>query len=210
MGWWSVLCCPNDSIMEWWNGWVGLSPSLESARVWGTLFFAIVWMTWETRNQLVFEGKSLSVGQAEDNVKFKVTWWFKYHDKGSKDTITALLLNIKKLFIDAKIGKQSKNESNTAEIRAIQKACALCVGNSSLSGRNIEVVSDSKVAVFWINNGGYGSIKHVNTIYDIWCNLDILGGTKVSYNSRASNHFADELAKRGSSSAGDFVRWGEI
>ncbi|KAK3175425.1 hypothetical protein Dsin_032739 [Dipteronia sinensis] len=165
-------------------------------------------------NQLVFEGKSLSVEQAKDNVKFKVTWWFKYHEKESKDTITSLLLNIKELCIDDRTGKHIKNDkwtppafnnlkfnidgsakgkpglagiggvlrdhkgrvlcsfslsiglqkSNTAKIRAIQKAYALCVGNSSLSGRNIKVDSDSKVAVSWINNGGYGSIKHVNTI----------------------------------------------
>ncbi|KAK3220120.1 hypothetical protein Dsin_014090 [Dipteronia sinensis] len=36
------------------------------------------------------------------------------------------------------------HESNTMEIKAIQKACALCVYNSSLIGRKIKVISDSK------------------------------------------------------------------
>ena len=50
-----------------------------------------------------------------------------------------------------------------------------------------------------------GNIKCINTIYDTCSNLDILGGMTVSFNSRATNHFANDLANMGSSLIGDFV-----
>ncbi|KAK3229133.1 hypothetical protein Dsin_001014 [Dipteronia sinensis] len=104
--------------------------------------------------------------------------------------------------------RTSVHESNMAEIKAIQKACALCVSNSSLIRRKIEVISDSKVAVSWVNNGGFGNINHIDTIYDIRSNLAILAATVVSFASRDSNHMADRLVKMGSSKMGDFVLWG--
>ncbi|KAK3230650.1 hypothetical protein Dsin_002531 [Dipteronia sinensis] len=213
---------------------------------------------WENRNNKVFKNKYVSVDQAEEDVKFRVVWWFKHYAKGSKDTVTAMLLNIKDLCIDVKpairtvstawlppalitlkfnvygsaLGKPGQvgiggvlrdfkgnvlcsfslfigvHESNTAEIKAIQKACALCVSNYSLIGRKIEVISDSNVAVSWVNNGGFGNINHVDTIYDIRSNLAILAATVVSFASRDSNHMADRLAKMGSSKMGEFVLWG--
>ncbi|KAK3229711.1 hypothetical protein Dsin_001592 [Dipteronia sinensis] len=98
-------------------------------------------------------------------------------------------------------------DSNSAEILAIHKACALCVSIPSFVGSNIEIVSDSMVVVSWINNGDVGSLKHVNNIYDIRGNLELLGGTVVHFSSRASNFFSDKLAKMGSSLASDFVEW---
>ncbi|KAK2643404.1 hypothetical protein Ddye_025167 [Dipteronia dyeriana] len=89
-------------------------------------------------------------------------------------------------------------ELNSAEVLAIQKSCSLCMVTPSLIGREIEIASDSKVAVSWINNGGVGNISLV----DIMCKLDALGGTVVSYNPRSSNSFADDLAKKGSNQIG--------
>ncbi|KAK2651346.1 hypothetical protein Ddye_011202 [Dipteronia dyeriana] len=85
----------------------------------------------------------------------------------------------------------------TAEILALAKACKLCIGKPALLGRNIEFVSDSMVVVSWINGKGIGSIKHVQTIYDISSLLNSIG--RVVYCSRMSNSLADMLAKQAGS-----------
>ncbi|KAK2664114.1 hypothetical protein Ddye_002688 [Dipteronia dyeriana] len=69
------------------------------------LFFTVVWMTWEFQNQVIFKGKIISVEQAEDEVKFRVVWWFKHHAKGFNDSIRDLLLNLNELCINVKATK---------------------------------------------------------------------------------------------------------
>ncbi|KAK2662668.1 hypothetical protein Ddye_001242 [Dipteronia dyeriana] len=80
----------------------------------------------------------------------------------------------------------------------------------AIRGRIIEVVSDSKVAVAWVNDDGFGNVNDVQIIYDIRSSLDVLGSTTVSYSSRDTNQMADGLAKLGSlgsNEVGDFVEW---
>ncbi|KAK3222582.1 hypothetical protein Dsin_009607 [Dipteronia sinensis] len=43
-------------------------------------------------------------------------------------------------------------DSNTAEIMAIHKACMLFASNPSIAGHNIIIVNDSSTAVSWANN----------------------------------------------------------
>ena len=101
-------------------------------------------------------------------------------------------------------------DSNMAEIMAIQKACHLCASSTLLIGREIEIINDSKVTVAWVNSEGFGSIEHVDIVYDIRTNLSLLKGSMVTFNSRASNTFVDNLAKQGSSNNGDRISWGDI
>ncbi|KAK3169154.1 hypothetical protein Dsin_000058 [Dipteronia sinensis] len=91
-------------------------------------------------------------------------------------------------------------DANSAEIEAIHRACSLCVSNDDLRDR----------AVSWVNEGDFGSLKHINLIYDIRNILHYLSNTVVLYNSRATNSFADLLAKKGSSRNGDFIQWGDV
>ncbi|KAK3212638.1 hypothetical protein Dsin_017344 [Dipteronia sinensis] len=100
------------------------------------------------------------------------------------------------------------HDANTVEVHTIHKACSLCCTKEELKGRKITIVSDSKVAVSWINNAGIGSLKHIDFIFDIRGMLNEMGNTVVVFNSRASNSFADMLAKRGSTRTGDVVEWG--
>ena len=58
-------------------------------------------------------------------------------------------------------------DSNAAELWAVKIAVDLCLSNENLRDRNISIVSDSKVAVAWINNGDFGNINLVSVIYDI-------------------------------------------
>ncbi|KAK3224854.1 hypothetical protein Dsin_004716 [Dipteronia sinensis] len=37
MGWWSVYCCANKSVNEWFLGWQGLCPKSKLGRAWITL-----------------------------------------------------------------------------------------------------------------------------------------------------------------------------
>ena len=84
----------------------------------------------------------------------------------------------------------------STEILALAKACNLCMSNPTLIGKVIEFASDSKVAVSWVNGRGIGSMKHVQTIYEIRSHLTVSGQASVVYCSRASNSYADMLAKK--------------
>ncbi|KAK3227433.1 hypothetical protein Dsin_007295 [Dipteronia sinensis] len=249
---------PNESWLDnfsWQDlagGWAAFSPSNQHNRAWNSLFFAVVWSIWETRNSKVFNNGEATVCLAADSVKLKVAWWFKFYGRGSTDPITFILINIKDRCTDSIVSKQKKVEewippitnglkfnvdgsvrgkpgpagiggvlrddygrilclfslfvgirdSNEAEPMAIEKATQLCASNPSMMGRDITIVSDSKVAVSWINKAGFGNINHVDTVYSVRHYLASLGGTVVSFASRASNSFADNLAKLGSSIAG--------
>ncbi|KAK3219011.1 hypothetical protein Dsin_012981 [Dipteronia sinensis] len=70
------------------------------------------------------------------------------------------------------------------------QSMSLYVSVPSLEGCNIGIVSDSKVVVSWIYNGGVGNLKPVNVIYDIRCNTELIEGMVVSFSSRASNFFS--------------------
>lgn len=96
-------------------------------------------------------------------------------------------------------------DSNFVKLLAIRKACDLCISRSDLAARKILLASDSKVAVSWVLNDDFGSIKHVNIIYEIQSLLRTLGNLKVIFNPRTTNSFNDMLAKKGSSLSGDFT-----
>ena len=58
-------------------------------------------------------------------------------------------------------------DSNASDIWVILKALELCHSNLSLQGRNISVVSDSKVAMSLVKNRDFGNMEHIKTIIDI-------------------------------------------
>ncbi|KAK3219540.1 hypothetical protein Dsin_013510 [Dipteronia sinensis] len=101
-------------------------------------------------------------------------------------------------------------DANTAEILAIARACELCVSRPELKDRDIAIVSDSKVAVSWVNNDEIGSLKHLQVIYDIRNLMRRLGSVSVSYSARAANFVADSLAKKGSDSGEVLLTWSNI
>ncbi|KAK3199005.1 hypothetical protein Dsin_022420 [Dipteronia sinensis] len=63
---------------------------------------------WEIRNQAVFNAKEANVLQAIDMVKLQVAWWFKHYSKGSNETMTTMLLNIKEICMDSKPNKKHR------------------------------------------------------------------------------------------------------
>ncbi|KAK2642976.1 hypothetical protein Ddye_024739 [Dipteronia dyeriana] len=59
-------------------------------------------------------------------------------------------------------------DSNGAELWAIKRAIELIISNPDFRDREIWVVSDSKVAVSWVNiNSGFGNYDQVHNTYDI-------------------------------------------
>ncbi|KAK3224470.1 hypothetical protein Dsin_011495 [Dipteronia sinensis] len=102
------------------------------------------------------------------------------------------------------------HDANMVEILAIARACELCVSRPELVGRDIAIVSDSKVAVSWVNNDGIGTLKHVQTIYDIRSHLRDMGQSLVIYNSRASNSVSNLLAKKWSDGYEDSLIWKDL
>ena len=101
-------------------------------------------------------------------------------------------------------------DSNTTELLAIKRAAELITENPILKGRDIAIVSDSKVAVSWVNQGDFGNVAQVKEIYDIREMLKDLILVKVVFDSRIFNSFTDSLAKMGAKAVGDFVEWGDV
>ncbi|KAK2660971.1 hypothetical protein Ddye_007504 [Dipteronia dyeriana] len=173
-------------------------------------------------NNLIFKGIDANVAMAIDMVKHRVVWWFKCQGSVVMEPVSVMQLNAKESCVThgsargkpgpAGIGGVLRNstgtiiclfslfvgiqDSNTAEILAIHKACELCALNPRLSGRKIQIVSDTMVAVSWANNVEvFRSFSNRNIIYDIKEFLLLKKDLSVSFNSRASNSEADNLAK---------------
>ena len=101
-------------------------------------------------------------------------------------------------------------DSNIAELLAIKHAIELISNNTSFANRETLVVSDSKTAVSWVNEGEFGNLAHVQTIFEIRGMLLEAENIKVVFDLRIFNSLADSLAKMGSSETGDFVVWGDV
>ncbi|KAK3219658.1 hypothetical protein Dsin_013628 [Dipteronia sinensis] len=102
IGVWGVLSCSPKTIMEWAAGWTYLCPTPSSDRVWNMVFFVVVWMIWEFRNQKVFKEKEADLMLAVDTINFRIACWYKFHGFGSKELITSILLNMPGLCKEAK------------------------------------------------------------------------------------------------------------
>ncbi|KAK1588420.1 hypothetical protein Q3G72_023129 [Acer saccharum] len=74
-----------------------------------------------------------------------------------------------------------------------------------LSGKEIVTVSDSKVAVSWVYSEGIGNLDNCDAIYDIRDCSSFLPNVSVVFKSKATNSFADSLAKRASTAVMDFI-----
>ena len=68
----------------------------------------MVWIIWEFRNKVVFNGKDAHFSMALDAVRFRIAWWFKHFGNGLADDIAILLLDIKDKCIDRKTAKVIK------------------------------------------------------------------------------------------------------
>ncbi|KAK2648310.1 hypothetical protein Ddye_015799 [Dipteronia dyeriana] len=202
-----------------------------SKRVWVSLFFAVVWSIWKTKNGKLFKNDEASFLKAVDMVKFRVAWWFNNYGKGSSDPITLILLDIidrctdpcKVIFPDMgdwipppsdvlkfkgmvlQGNPRVKLDVITADILANARACELCISQMELTSRSIVINSDSRDVVSWINNEDLGNINFSHLINDIGNILLRLGKTTDEFRSRASNSLANTLAKQGSAGEGDVL-----
>ncbi|KAK1576272.1 hypothetical protein Q3G72_012559 [Acer saccharum] len=111
-----------------------------------------------------------------------------------------------KFNIDGSVRNECGNvDAVTTELLAIQKACLLCVSQSSIGGRSICFESESRVAVSWVTDGEFGNLALVDVIYDIRSKLRSLGNASLIYAPRESNWMADGLAKKGSVMTGENI-----
>ncbi|KAK3231838.1 hypothetical protein Dsin_003719 [Dipteronia sinensis] len=98
----------------------------------------------------------------------------------------------------------------TAEVYAIQRDCKLMASKHQLNDWKVEVVSDSKSTVAWVNGEGFGNFKLVQLIYDIHAFLCKFEGVSIFFRSRAAKSLVDSLAKLGSGRLGDRMEWGDL
>ncbi|KAK3219671.1 hypothetical protein Dsin_013641 [Dipteronia sinensis] len=210
--WWEIESCANETVTGCFYGWPSLCLNQSSGRAWEILFSTIVWSIWECRNSKIFNDKEAIVQQTVDIIKFRLVWWFKYFGKGTKDHISLMLLNVKDCCVNNIATKRTNSDfwtpldSITAEIMVIHKEVEIVQASSSWCSCKMVISSDSMVAMSWVNSRYFGSLAHINTIYEIPNWLKLLGSAVVVFNLRASNSFTDSLAKKGSGNCGDFVR----
>ncbi|KAK2650615.1 hypothetical protein Ddye_018104 [Dipteronia dyeriana] len=251
------------AVFDWesvqWKSFILTLNTTSVRRVWVKLFSAVVWTIWEATNQVIFRDKHADSVYYVDLVRFRVAWWFKHLGKGSSESITLILENLKNCCVDVNLSKPlkrsswvpplnealkfnvdgaarieegrvgiggilrnskgvalcsfsafiGKSDAISVELWAIHNACYLCLMKASFFGRNIQIVSDSRIAVAWVNDKDFGNLKLVQTIYDIRSMLKALSSTSIIYMPRYSNFLADSLAKRGCSLDGGIVDWCE-
>ncbi|KAK3226200.1 hypothetical protein Dsin_006062 [Dipteronia sinensis] len=53
-------------------------------------------------DQIVLKGSRSSTEQTIDLIKFRIVWWFKHFKKGSHESVTTILLNLKDLCVETK------------------------------------------------------------------------------------------------------------
>ncbi|KAK3221730.1 hypothetical protein Dsin_008755 [Dipteronia sinensis] len=95
----------------------------------------------------------------------------------------------------------------TAEILAIARACELCEARPEIVDKLVVIFSHSKVAVTWINNDGFGSIKHAQIIHDTRSFLSSSDMVSILFCPRSFNYIADQLAKKGARISGEELNW---
>ncbi|KAK2655689.1 hypothetical protein Ddye_008741 [Dipteronia dyeriana] len=119
--WWGINFFPSASLLYWWKGWEGLRIAKKLKTTWVSMFFAIAWTIWKTRNGKVFRLEATSRAKAIDKVKFRVAWWFKNCGKGSNDMISILILDIARRCLDSGISKASKFKEWIPPIQEVLK-----------------------------------------------------------------------------------------
>ncbi|KAK2662482.1 hypothetical protein Ddye_001056 [Dipteronia dyeriana] len=93
--------------------------------------------------------------------KIKLFVWQHIHDRV---LIKEVLSRNQKVFkdglVDLVVMEDMVKDVISAEILAITKAREFVMTKPKLADRNLVMVSDSKVAVDWVNNSGFGSLNH--------------------------------------------------
>ena len=102
-----LLCAGSPSPVRIGFEFIGNS---NKARAWGSLFFAVVWTTWEARNQLIFKGLKVDITKSVDTVQFRLVWGFKHMGTGLSEDITTIMLNLSDRCMDPKPLKLMKAE----------------------------------------------------------------------------------------------------
>ncbi|KAK3219198.1 hypothetical protein Dsin_013168 [Dipteronia sinensis] len=98
------------------------------------------------------------------------------------------------------------NVDGSSRVRAIKRDVELVHSKPNLHNRETVIARDSKSAVSLVNNGAFGSLNHVDMIYDIRSIMNSVLKMAAVYDSRAFNAFADSLAKHGSSMGGETLQ----
>ncbi|KAL4385238.1 hypothetical protein GQ457_15G008200 [Hibiscus cannabinus] len=80
---WEISLVLQQNPMEVFLAWPHLCSKVDSTHMWRLLPFAIVWSIWLHRNEIVFQGKVVDVGQLLYNVKLRAAWWFKAKEPDS-------------------------------------------------------------------------------------------------------------------------------
>ncbi|KAK3189704.1 hypothetical protein Dsin_029265 [Dipteronia sinensis] len=171
MKWWDVSVCLPRSLKEWWESWMELCYQKNSERAWRSLFFAVTWSIWEARNHKVFKDGAHNIHVAQYCYVLYRGEKKKLPSSGEwiPPPADALKFNVDGSAWGASgsAGIGGIRDAIDAEVRAIARACELCVSKTELAGKEVIIVSDSQLAVTWINNAGVGNIEHAQTIYGI-------------------------------------------
>ncbi|KAK2635471.1 hypothetical protein Ddye_030263 [Dipteronia dyeriana] len=92
--------CPSKMEVFIWQLYKGLCPSRKSERVWLSLLSAAVWIVWEFRKNKIFDNKDPILALAADLIGVRIVWWFKAFGKKVLESVSDLLLIVKKRCVE--------------------------------------------------------------------------------------------------------------
>ena len=106
---WYIWCkCGNWLNIAWaipsslklpFQYWCSLNIKKNQTLIWGTLFYAILWSIWLTRNKKIFNDKSISLDHVCNFICTRLGWWLKAKYPDLNFPILHFMTNIQELSI---------------------------------------------------------------------------------------------------------------
>ncbi|KAI8527166.1 hypothetical protein RHMOL_Rhmol12G0054600 [Rhododendron molle] len=84
----------SSGLLHWWKTGI-VKPKHKI--IWESIPFAVIWTVWNTRNQLVFENKTVDWMETTDLFKARVAFWVTSNKDGSVYTMDDIMFRLHSL-----------------------------------------------------------------------------------------------------------------
>ncbi|XP_028057518.1 uncharacterized protein LOC114261441 [Camellia sinensis] len=94
MNWWGVLWVIPDNVnglLQWWRGYKWRK--FENI-IWKAIPMAVMWSLWNTRNDVVFNGKMFQLNELCELIKVRIALWVKSQSKEPPYSVQDIIINL--------------------------------------------------------------------------------------------------------------------
>lgn len=74
---WNLSWAQPESLKECFLQWRAPRSGLFFKKIWGAVFFIIIWTIWKERNARIFNNSSSSIHELQDLILLRLCWWLK-------------------------------------------------------------------------------------------------------------------------------------